>query len=652
MRVRQLGLAGFMVEMSREPEFALYATKWMPGPQHPLPELVMPSMPPPESVGALATAVATLPERFAAAKSVMMPDENGIWRPWRESVDSPVLVPETIAAEVSLQRGMAIELLADHRSLPVPADGERLKAAAQWVLDRTHPQELLRVALHWAFACEVCRRPWSQNLLPLEFHELSGPKENRQRLRDKAHRLIVPQLVRVIAADAVSSRRTASSDGRHDPAQWPEPVRTLAAEFLPCIQMLNPPSLAEIRTALWLLSHDSPFDGLGDDAPSMLMAYTFGSRSIGEPEESLQHWIDLVSIADDHPHGTWDEGERPSDLRQDLRTANGLDLRDVVAVVHWMLTTMIHAQNEGNQLWTLPFVKTLAVGSQGSSAASAIDFVAQHLITTVDQLQESICPLQQGDEAEDSVAVVRKRIEQLLHDRPLIQFDDGSIIAANVPDVVHRTIELCQGAHNGQAETARHRSQRIGRILGHSFEANVRGMCHSLQGGHRVLDRETVDEVVVREGGRNAKRADVVLCDADGNYLVIEATKKNLVGAIRHGNAESLDSYVDDHLTKLEQAASTSLHIRAISAECDAPAFKSVVEIVVSDLPLRHDAALAARFDERSGNHNPPFLCGITEFTRLIDFGHRGFSVPTLIHAWRLNTHGRSLGLYLSSHPL
>ncbi|WP_419921292.1 hypothetical protein [Candidatus Poriferisodalis sp.] len=135
-------------------------------------------------------------------------------------------------------------------------------------------------------------------------------------------------------------------------------------------------------------------------------------------------------------------------------------------------------------------------------------------------------------------------------------------------------------------------------------------------------------------------------------YLVIEATKKNLVGAIRHGNAESLDSYVDDHLTKLEQAASTSLHIKAIAAECDAPAFKSVVEIVVSDLPLRHDAALAARFDERSGKHNPPFLCGITEFTRLIEFGHRGCSVPTLIQAWRLNAHGRSLGLYLSIHPL
>ena len=345
-----------------------------------------------------------------------------------------------------------------------------------------------------------------RTLLPLEFHGLSGPEENRQRLRDKAHRLIVPQLVRVIAADAVSSRRTASSDGRHDPAQWSEPVRTFAAEFLPSIQTLQPPSRAEIRTALWLLSHDSPFDGLGDDAPSMLMAYTFGSRSIGEPEESLLHWIGLVSIADDHPHGSWDEGEWPSDLRRDLRAANGLDLRDVVAVVHWMLTRMIHAQNEGNQLWTLPFIKTLAVGSLGSSAAAAIDFVAEHLITTVDQLCKSRSVLgNKGMRLKTSVTVVRKRIEQLLHDRPLIQFDDGSIIAANVPDVVHRTIELCQGAHNGQAETARHRSQRIGRILGHSFEANVRGMCHSLEGGHRVLDRETVDEVVVREGGRNAK---------------------------------------------------------------------------------------------------------------------------------------------------
>ena len=33
MRVRQVGQEGFMVEMPREPEFALYATKWMPGPR-------------------------------------------------------------------------------------------------------------------------------------------------------------------------------------------------------------------------------------------------------------------------------------------------------------------------------------------------------------------------------------------------------------------------------------------------------------------------------------------------------------------------------------------------------------------------------------------------------------------------------------------
>ncbi len=651
MRVRPNGPDGVVVEIPRQQPYALHSTRNMPRPLQPVPTLTLAHQPPPESPGALMQLVAAVPEHLVSSEYALMPDENGIHRPWQEPLGSPILLTDTRSEDISLQRGTAVELLLDPRSLPVSVGGEQLRVAASWVLAHTPAETLIRVALHWAFACEVCHRPWSGNIHSLGFHDLSGPEPNREHLGDKPHRLIEPQVMRVVALDAACSQLTTDRADQPDPALLPTAVRTLVAEFFPCVHTRLPPTHAEVRTALWLLANDSPFDDRGDDAPSMLMAYTFGSRSVGEPQETLQQWMNLVNLDDDHPHGSWDPSEAPSDLRNDLRAANGLDLRDVAAVVDWMLPFMTLMQDEGNQLWTLPSLRTLAANALGESKEPAFAFVAEHLVTTVDQLCESIRSQHPNGQSETDAIARREQIEKQLLHRPLIQFGDGSIVPTNAPDLVYRTISLCQEAHNGQVETKRQRSQRIGRILGHSFEAVVREMCHSLGGTHLVLDRDAVDSVIEHEGGPDAKRADVVLCDADGNYVVIEATKQNLLGGIRYGDGNELAKYIDEHLRKLKQATSTSSHMTAIAVECRTPAPKNVAAIVVADLPLRHDPALASLFDDRSGTRNPPFSCGMTEFARLIALGDRGFSVPTVVLAWQMNSRGRSLGLFLSDSP-
>ena len=162
-------------------------------------------------------------------------------------------------------------------------------------------------------------------------------------------------------------------------------------------------------------------------------------------------------------------------------------------------------------------------------------------------------------------------IEQQFIKRPFVQFDDGTVVPVGTPDAVYGTIEFCQLAHNGQHETPRQRSQRIGNALGLYFEARVKEICDTFRGQHFVIHSEVIDEVMNRVACRDSKRADVIVGDAHGNYLVIEVTKRNLRSGIRYGDPTALDEWANDHLGKLEQATTTAEHLHAITTSQSAP---------------------------------------------------------------------------------
>ena len=647
--MQAMGPGGFVVQLPREVHPALHLAGSIAGPPRPLPRLAVPLMRSPDTPGALLAEVGDLPSGLMYSESAMMPDEHDIAVPWRESPGSPMLLPSSLVNDVSLRRSTAVELSVDHATLPVHADGECLRTAARRVLARTQDETLLRVALPWAFALEVSHRGTSSGGSPLAHHGLSSPGPNRQSLRDKARLLVDPQMIRSIAVDAAWSRRDSTSSDTDRCLGLPLLTRGLVAEFFPSIETEDAPSSSEVRTALWVLSYDSPLEDISEDALSAWMAHTFARRSIGSAEESLWLWSSLVDLPDDHPHGSWTKGEVPSDLRRDLLTTGGLDLRAVAGVVQIMVAYMTLTQDHGNQLWTLMGIEPFVERFVGHSTQEAVAFAAEHLLTSADELAVSGSAT---DDDDGNPLARRRRIEECLHGRPCVEFDDGSIVPVNLRDVTHRTVELCQEPHNGQAEPPEARRRRFGRILGHSFETAVIEMCHRLGGVHRVLDRQTVEEVIDRCAGCDAKRADVVICGSNGSYLVIEATKKNLLGGIRYGDRPALENYVDEHLRKHGQALSTASHLHAIAVECGAPTPQHVATLAVGDLPLRHDAALAASFDERSASTNPPFLCGLTEFQMLIDLGQGGWSVPSVVSRWQASNDGRPLGLFLQNYPL
>jgi len=655
MQIERLGDDMFRVRPTWETERAIHVTRYTPRPQQELPTLVMPNRPEANAVGALMVAAALLPEHLAATQVPMMPDVagSGLHQPWHQLMGSALLLRAETAFDLSLQRSMSMELLLDPESLPVPVVGDCLRRAAEAVLGAAQPEALLRVALHWAFACEVHVRPWAHNGEAVAQHAVSVPEPNRQLVSDAPHRLVLPQAVRVIAAEAVCSRRYVGAADAYDSARLGVLERSFVEEFFPSAVMGRPPRHSEIRTALWILSHDDPLDGLGDGGLPALASLTFGVRSIGEPEETLLQWRGLLGLRDDHSHGSWVPSQAPSQLRADLWTATGLDLRDVAVVVYGMLNVIMKLQHEGNQLFTRAALLSFVREASGDTAESALAFACDGLVTTVDQLRDSLRlddATGTGDAGVDR-AERRRLIEQHFVKRPFVQFDDGTVVPVGTPDAVYGTVEFCQLAHNGQHETPGQRSQRIGNTLGLYFEARVKEMCDALANHHVVIHSDAIDSVMNRVAGRGSKRADVIVGDRDGNYLVIEATKRNLRSGIRYGDSTALDEWANDHLGKLEQAKTTAKHLHAITTNERAPTPRSVTCLVVGDLPLRQDVILSEVFDTTTGKRQLPFLCGITEFERLIRPGQLGWSVPMLVHNWQHSRSDMSLGLFLFAHP-
>ena len=655
MQVRQIGADAFMVGLDAQTQDALHVNRYTPRRLHELPAMYVPRRPEPDQFGAFATYAGLLPVHYTIDKVTILPEFHGSWieQPWREPRGSGLLLPKETADDISFQRSLPVKLLIDPESLQVSPIGDVLRSAARHLLARTRPEELMRVAMHWAFACEVAHRPWAQAEAVRKFHNLTAPEPDHRWLRNRAERLVVSQMARVIAMDAACASGDAEANDLYDPSLLSFTVRNLVAEFLPSVVDGQSPSHSEIRTAIWLLSHDSPFEITADGGPSMLMAHTFGMRSVGEPHLSPLDWANLVSLPDDHTYGSWGPGQAPSDLIAELQTASGLDLRVVASVVTWLLETMVKSQHIGNQLWTLPALAARFRDEHGGSIEAVIDFIATHLVVSAETMRDALCIEDDAGGAPSDAVERRKQIEQACFHRPFVQFDDGTIIPVGLGDVSYRTIELCQEPHNGQTEKPHKRRQRIGGLLGHCFEARVKELCHSRGNRHFVIDSDIINKVIDREVGKDTKRGDdVVIGELDGNYLVVEATKRNLRLGIRYAEPEPLEEWVAEHRGKHQQANNTARHLLQITTEGGFPAPKTVTTLVVGDLVLPQNVALSVLFNKGSDEPNPPFLCSLTEFKQLVELGQMGFSVPLIVRSWQRAGTDESLTVFLPEYPL
>ena len=654
--IRQLSGDRMLAGIDRPARPMMLVARYLVGPVRPLPAYEVRVPLAPSALGALAVEVGALPHRYSVQQMLFPPDHPGlaVSEPWIAPVASDLLLPATIASDLNLRRNLSATLQLDPRDLPIPASGDALKGAAERVLQNARGETVLRVAMHWAFACDVSHRDGDglDNALP--WHSLSVPRENVGHIQASANRLVVPQSLRVVAVDAVARNLTgASSDGRTSRYEAPSALDPLVYAYFPSLSRWGPPTHAEIRTALWLLAFDSPLDEIPGSPTAWLMAVSFGRQSVGEPYEALDRWLGLLDTPDDHPHGAWTTKDAPSHLRRALRTGEGLDLRDVVVLVRDVLPLMVHFQDVGNQLWTAAALAAALSGVQDRDRSDAWSFLERSLVRRILELDDGcVCALAESElrEAGGDMIARRKAIEQWLIERPFLEFSDGVLVPVGLPDTAYGVIHACEASANPNPKRGRW-TQRVGNILGLCFQASVAELAHGIPHDQTVIDVDVIDRVVDSVAGKHAKRADLAIGDAQGCYVVIEATRRNLLGDIRYGDERALREWNDIHLGKLQQVESTKACLDEIAKAAGGVQPQQSVGLVVCDLPLPQTAGLRALFDRQSGVRHPPFICSIVEFELLVEKAHARWSIPSLIVAWQQSRPDRPLGHFLAQWP-
>ena len=656
LTIRRSSGDGLLVGIERPARLMVLVARYLVGPVRPFPVCAVRIPLAPSALGAFAVEVGAIPHQYCVQELLFPPAHPGrtLAEPWGAPVASDLLLPGNIASELTLRRSLSATLQLDPRDLPVPAGGSELCRAADHVLQRARSETVLRVAMHWAFACEVSHQRGDERDNALLQHPLCVPRENAGQIRASAKRLVPPQSLRVVAVDAVARKLAdASPTDRTSSYEASPAIRALVCVYFPSLTRGEPPSNAEIRTALWLLAFDSPFDEMPGSPVASLMALSFGRRSIGEPYEALDRWLGLVNTPDDHPYGTWAANDAPSCLRSALCTTEDLDLREVVALVRDALPLMVHFQEVGNQLWTAAALAALLRGLQDRDRSEAWSFVERTVIRQIHELDDGwICALGKGDHVEaagDAIAR-RKAVEQWLIERPFLGFSDGVLIPVGLADTTYGVIHACEAVvdHAGRREIG---PQWVGKVLGLYFQASVTELAHTIPRGQSVLDVDVIDRVVDSVASKEAKRADLVIGDALGGYVVIEATRRNLRGGIRYGDEYALGEWADIHLGKLQQVESTEACLAEIARAGGWVQPRQSVGLVVCDLPLPQTRGLRALFDEQSGDRRPPFICNIAEFELLVRKAHAGNSVPSLIVAWQQSRPDIPLGHFLAQWP-
>ena len=640
-----------LAAVSRPDDPALYLQKYLPRDIRPLDTITLPFERPAHAPGALAGIVGAMPHHYCN-RVVAMPRRYpgvALSQPWQEPEGSALLVPSAATWELTLRRNMQGALLLDPHELPVPASGSQLLRAAQAILENAQREALLRIAFHWAFACDVSHLSHLSASPALLQHSLSAPVENLGRIEGAGDRLVVPQAVRLVAIAAASQASAAPVGKEFRYESVPTPLKTLVNEYFPSFVEATPPTPAEIRTALWLLSFESVFEDVAEEPLPRLMAHTFGKQSVGEPHNDLARWLNLVNMRDDHPYRAWDPKAAPSNLRGALCLTGDLDLRYVAQLARQVLPTLIASQHAANQLWTIPALVGATAGHEVLVLAAAWQFLVTNLVRETSELTGPRGPGANapdlGDIAGDPIPI-RKEIERWLIERPILRFDDGVIIPIGLPETVHGVISAIETSAGREARDGKKR-QLAANILGGCFQAYVTELAHAVDDRHRILG----DDVIDLASPPGEKRGDLVIADPDGLYLVIEATRRSLRGDIRYGDKEALERWAGEHLGKLGQAQATASSLHKATANASwAPPRESTC-LVVCDLPLLPTMGLQEVFRQISGLRHPPFICSISEYELLIAFGQRGFSVPSLVMAWQQGRRDIPLGHFLSGWP-
>lgn len=649
---RQLTLrqrAGMLlVSQQRQQEPAFHIAEFPPVQPQPLSSdgmlLTLPRPQHPDVVEELRLLLVELPVSRYQPPFAYLPAaaDGALALPWTTDRRTGLLAPGRVWADKRFEEQWPIAIMITPSTVGVPGAAPDMAHVAWRVLVQVDREALARILAAYAFRLEILNQGSELALdlaeqlqLPPGLHPplIAEIRAGRPFLDPRCLRWILQEL-----AVAATIR------GWGPQLDAPEPVDTESVHLLEHVLFPHtlragiPPPHAEILRAIWLLhdgfQHDkTPGTTKLDNVLSITASLGFGHRQRDRWFDRLNQWRRVWEVPDDHAAiasnpSAADQGFRPSDLRHVFRERTTLDVGAWMAGGLGIVSRFVLRVVEGRPHITLP--EHIPFTTAKGRSSPALTNTLERLTARLGELGNALVhELQQAGVTYDGLGTTPGHDSAAMIDNPvLILPDDGAWAplglnllvdaVANLP----RTVALSDG-HLGK-------TRQLGGLIGHMFEAAVADLIAKLHPRHHTLSEHDLACVT----GRDQSLADGIIGHGP-RYLVVEASVQTLGRHIARGAPNAVRRRCKDYHKKADQAEATLTHLHDIAQFHDRPRPEAATYIVVTDVPLTLNPAIAKELRAQRPDRNPKFVCSLEEFEALLELGDLGWEIPAAVIGWQ-----------------
>lgn len=320
---------------------------------------------------------------------------------------------------------------------------------------------------------------------------------------------------------------------------------------------------------------------------------------------------------------------RPSDVRRVFQERIGLSINDLLAGGFGIAARFfVWAANDEQHL-SAPNRLAQAVTDRGRLHPALLSAVKAHVTASLDDLGQRLSDeMRAAGWAYGGIGTTPTYDTRSLADRPILLLDDdGAWAPLGLGLLADRLVELPRSVvvEDGRLGNAR----TVGGLVGYMFEAAVSDLMTSLHNRHHVLSEH---EIVAAIGSRAG--ADGVI--GYGNtYVVVEASVQTLGMHVAAGSALAVRRRCGDYRRKAGQAEETLGRLSDIARFHGRPTPESITFLVVTDLPISFNPAVAAELRSQEPGRNPKFVCSLEEFEWLCQLGDMGWAIPSAVLNWQ-----------------
>jgi hypothetical protein len=571
--------------------------------------------------------------------------------PWRQDAQTGLLLPDHTLQRLWWDRSFSVHNNVTPRALGLPFEAADLAAVAWAALERCSVHQLVRVLAGLAFRADVLGPGSDLERALAELLELPGDLQPRLRgAVSDGSPLLDPRCLRWIIRELAAAQVAGQAAGR---SRWEPAIlahEAIARLLFPVTLQANSSAspVAEVLRAVWLLHEGFQ---LGDataaeaDRPmSLVAAYTYGVQQSGGMLRFLDRGRRLLEVDDDHP-AVGRFSPLPSALREAFARQTGLTTTQWVhGAAAVAVRYFVWVANARPHLATLDQLMEVELPVRLSASFRGV--VDRELVTTLDDLGRAVlAELRRDGVAYAGLGSIPKHDSRVMRDRPLLRDGDGLLHPLGFGLLLDRSVDLPRYVVERSGRVGGDRLLR--NVLGHAFEAYASDRIVELRGRHQVLTEHQLTAVL----GPHARRGDAVI-GYHGDYVLVEISVQALNRGIAAGDPASISRRCAGYHAKADQAEAMARRLGELVRAYDLPAVRSWTYLVVTDQALPASPALADALRRIRPARNPRFICGIDELELLVDAGHRGWSVPGMVHNWQAGALEQTLAAHLHHQVL